>query len=64
LQLLWEMTMFNEDFGSSMPSLPLTLPPAQRAYGPEGTLNPEPVNGYVKPELWLGLWVEKATLNL
>ena len=25
LQLLWKMTMFNEDFGSSMPSLPLTL---------------------------------------
>ena len=24
-QLLWEMTMFNEDFGSSMPSLSLTL---------------------------------------
>ena len=21
-----------------------TLPPAQRAYGPEGTVNPEPVN--------------------
>ena len=25
LQLLWKMTMFNEDFGSSMPFLPLTL---------------------------------------
>jgi hypothetical protein len=25
----------------------VTLPPAQRAYGPEGTVNSEPVNGYV-----------------
>jgi len=24
-----------------------TLPPAQRACGPAGTLNPEPLNGYV-----------------
>ncbi len=24
----------------------VTLPPAQRAYGPEGTVNSEPVNGY------------------
>jgi hypothetical protein len=26
----------------------ITLPPAQRerAYGPEGTVNPEPLNGY------------------
>ncbi len=23
-----------------------TLPPAQRAYGPEGTVKPEPVNAY------------------
>jgi len=32
--------------GSSILSLPLTLPPAHGAYGPEVTLNPEPVNGY------------------
>jgi hypothetical protein len=24
----------------------VTLPPAQRAYGPEGTVNSEPVNAY------------------
>ncbi len=28
----------------------VTLPPAQRAYGPEGTVNSEPVNGYLVPE--------------
>jgi hypothetical protein len=26
----------------------VTLPPAQRAYGPEGTVNSEPVNGCIK----------------
>jgi len=47
-QLFGKTSILNEDFGSLMSSLPLTLPPAQRAYGPEGTLNPEPVNGYDK----------------
>jgi len=38
------MSIFNDDFGSSMPSLSLTLNPAFS--GKPRTLNPEPVNGY------------------
>jgi len=49
---IWQNQLFfYEDFGSLILSLSLTLPPAQRAYGPEGTLNPEPVNAYFKLSL-------------
>jgi hypothetical protein len=35
LAIIWKMSIFNEDFGSLMPSLSLTL-------------NSEPVNGYTQ----------------
>jgi hypothetical protein len=28
-----------------------TMPPAQRAYGPEGTVNSEPVNAYSREDI-------------